>query len=123
LSVARFGIEFDDARGGSLISPVHHRAQRFAFVAGIELTALDTEVHIAAHTEDLSLFGCFVETSTPFEEETRVRLRILHKGVTFTAQGKVAYSRHNAGMGVAFTSIEPSGVSILDAWLTELRNL
>jgi len=41
--------------------------------------------------------------------------------VNFFAQAKVAYSLPDAGMGIAFTSIEPSGLSILDAWLVELR--
>jgi PilZ domain len=80
-----------------------------------------TEKQLAAHTEDLSVFGCFVETATPFPAGTKVRLRISHAGVNFVAQGTVAYSRDHGGMGVAFTSIEPSCLSILDAWLADLR--
>lgn len=86
------------------------------------MTAIETEDHIAAHTEDLSLLGCFVETVTPFVEGTKVALRISHDGTIFNAQGRVAYARERAGMGIVFTSIEPSSVSILDAWLTELRS-
>jgi len=96
--------------------------QRFPFVAGIQVTALDTEAHVAAHTEDLNLFGCFVETTTPFEDGTRVRLRISHNGAIFSALGRVIHSQNRAGMEIVFTSIEPSRVVILDAWLTELRN-
>jgi hypothetical protein len=80
-----------------------------------------TEKQLAAHIEDLSVFGCFVETTAPFPAGTKVRMRISHGGVNFTAQGKVAYARNNGGMGIAFTSIEPSGLSILDAWLADLR--
>ena len=80
-----------------------------------------TEQQLAAHTEDLSLFGCFVETLAPFPAGTNVRLRISHSGANLIAQGTVAYSRNNGGMGIAFTAIEPSYVSILDAWLTGLR--
>jgi len=90
-------------------------------VAGIQLTDLSTEKLLAAHTEDLSVFGCFVETISPFDDGTKVRLRISYNGVNFFAQAKVAYSRPDAGMGIAFTSIEPSSLSILDAWLVELR--
>jgi PilZ domain len=95
------------------------RPQRFPFVAGVQVTALDNETQIAAHIEDLSLFGCFVETTKPFEGGTKVRLRILHNGTSFSADGKVAYSRPGAGMGIAFTSLEPGSVSTLDSWLTE----
>lgn len=80
-----------------------------------------TEKQLAAHTEDLSVFGCFVETAAPFSAGTRVRLRISHAGVNLVAQGTVAYSRKDSGMGIAFTSIEPSSLSILDAWLANLR--
>jgi hypothetical protein len=33
----------------------------------------------------------------------------------------VAYSRPSAGMGIAFIAIEPSSISLLDAWLASLR--
>jgi hypothetical protein len=90
-------------------------------VAGIDLTDLQSEKHLAAHTKDLTLFGCFVETATPFAEGTKVRLKISHAGVNFMAMGKVAYSRPGSGMGIAFTSIDPSSLPILDAWLANLR--
>jgi hypothetical protein len=90
-------------------------------VAGIDLTDLQSEKHLAAHTKDLTLFGCFVETVTPFAEGTKVRLKISHASVNFMAMGKVAYSRPGSGMGIAFTSIDPSSLPILDAWLANLR--
>jgi PilZ domain len=75
-------------------------------VAIIELTDLQSEKHISGHTKDLTLFGCFVETMTPFSEGTKVRLRISHGGMNLVAQGNVAYSRPNSGMGIAFIMIE-----------------
>ena len=94
---------------------------RHSFVAGIQLADLQSEKQLAAHIENLNLLGCFVETVTPFPEGTKVRLKISHAGVNFIAIGKVAYSRPQSGMGVAFTTIEPSNVPILDAWLENLR--
>jgi hypothetical protein len=67
------------------------------------------------------MFGCFVETVAPFPAGTKVRVRISHAGATFTGQGTVAYSRHNGGMGIAFTSIEPSSLPVLDIWLAGRR--
>lgn len=90
-------------------------------MARIELIDIQSEKHISGHTRDLSLFGCFVETVTPFPERTEARLRISHAGVNFVARGKVAYSRPNLGMGIAFTAIEPSSLPVLDAWLESLR--
>ena len=80
-----------------------------------------TEKQLAAHIEDLSMFGCFVETTAPFSAGTKVTLRISHAGVNFIAQGTVARSQTDGGMGIAFTSIEPSSLSILDAWLADMR--
>ena len=90
-------------------------------MAGIDLTDLESERHLAAHIKDLNLLGCFVETVTPFPEGTKVRLNISHAGMNFSAIGKVAYSRPNSGMGIAFITIEPRSLEILDLWLANLR--
>lgn len=67
------------------------------------------------------MFGCFVETVAPFPAGTKVRVRISHAGANFTAQGTVAYSRPKSGMGITFTSLEPSSLPVLDIWLANLR--
>ncbi len=90
-------------------------------MAGIDLTDLESERHLAAHIKDLNLLGCYVETVTPFPEGTKVRLHISHAGKNFSAIGKVAYSRPNSGMGIAFITIEPSSLTVLDVWLADLR--
>lgn len=95
-----------------------HRQQRFPFVAGIQIFALDTQANVAAHTEDLNISGCFVETTNPLIGGTKVELRISHDGVVFEARGTVAYSLSGKGMGITFTFIEPGSVAILDGWLT-----
>lgn len=111
------GIEFWRKRGNPIpLKP--HRQQRFPFVAGIQIIALDTEAHLAAHTEDLNVSGCFVETTNPFIGGTKVGLKISHAGMVFEARGTVAYSLSGKGMGITFTSIEPSSIAILDGWLT-----
>lgn len=104
-----------------MIHSERHRAPRPSFVAGIDLTDLESEKHLAAHIKNLNLLGCFVETVTPFPEGTKVRLRISHAGANLIAIGKVAYSRPGSGMGIAFISIEPSSLPILDQWLANLR--
>ncbi len=100
---------------------MRHRAPRYLFVALIDLTDIQSEKRLAALTSDLSLLGCYVKTLTPFPEGTKVRLRIWHSAVNFVALGKVAYSRPNSGMGIAFITIEPSSLTVLDVWLADLR--
>jgi hypothetical protein len=113
----RNGIESDHSE----VFPDSLRATRHQFVARIELTDLQSEKHVSGHTKDLSLFGCFVETVTPFPEGTKVRLKMSRGETQLVAQGRVAYSRPNSGMGIAFVTIEPSSRSVLDAWLASLR--
>ena len=92
-------------------------------MAGIDLTDLESEKHLAAHIKDLNLLGCYVETVTPFPEGTKIRLNISHAGMNFIAIGKVAYSRPTSGMGIAFTPVEQSSLPVLDDWLAGLRKL
>ena len=90
-------------------------------MAGIQVTDLVTEQQLAAHTDDLSLFGCFVETLALFpgwDKGQTAKFTLWRKS---HRSGTVAYLRNKGGMGIAFTSIEPSCVSIQDAWLTGLR--
>jgi hypothetical protein len=114
------GIESDMLRSPS-IHPERHRAPRHSFTAGIHLTDLRSEKHLAAHIENLNLRGCFVETVAPFPKDTKVRLQISHAGVNFIAIGKVAYALPNSGMGIAFITIEPKSQEVLDLWLADLR--
>lgn len=116
----RVGLESNTPRSSSIHSE-RHRTPRFPFVAGILITDLVTEKQLAAHIEDLSLFGCFVETLDPLPVGAKISLRISYCGASVIAQGAVAYSRDNGGMGIAFTTIEPSSLPILDAWLDDLR--
>lgn len=90
-------------------------------MASIELTEVESEKHLVAHTRNLNLIGCFVETMTPFPEGTKVSLRISHGGMNFVALGRVAYARPHSGMGIAFVTIEPKSQEILDTWLANLR--
>ena len=98
-----------------------HRASRYPFAASIELTDVRSESLLSARTTNLSLFGCYVYTSSPFSEGTKVSLRILHGGASFAAFGKVLYLKPNSGMGIAFTEIEPPSQAILEKWLASLR--
>jgi hypothetical protein len=98
-----------------------HRAPRHQFMARIELTDMQSEKHVSGHTKDLSLFGCFAETVDSFPEGTKVRLTISRGETHLVAQGRVTYSRPSSGMGIAFTTVEPSSLPVLDGWLAGLR--
>ena len=90
-------------------------------MARIELTDMHSERHISGHAKDLSLFGCFAVTVDSFPQGTKVRLRISRGETHLVAQGEVTSSWPGSGMGIAFTTVEPSSLPVLDAWLAGLR--
>lgn len=97
-----------------------HRATRHPFAARVEVVDVESEKQVTAITGDLSVFGCFIETATPFPRGTKVRIRINHRGATLAALGYISYSRPT-GMGVRFSTIEPAHQQTLENWLGELR--
>jgi PilZ domain len=104
------------------VSVRRHRPSRLPFIAAVQVMAVDTGEHMAAQTDDLTLSGCFVETPSPLLEGEKVAVQISYNGMAAMALGEIAFSDSGRGMGIRFTSIEPSSASILDAWLTELGN-
>lgn len=98
------------------------RARRYRFVASIELTDVQSEIHHTEQTSDLSLFGCRVGSGKLLPAGIRVRVRIVHMGGSFVALGKIVYALPNAGMGVLFTEIEPNYQLVLESWIAQLRD-
>jgi PilZ domain-containing protein len=92
-------------------------ATRYNFGAITEVIDLDRTHEVVSLTRDLSLSGCFVKTTLPFREGTRVRVRITHSGGEFAAIGNVTANVTATGMGIAFTEIEPNDQAILERWL------
>ena len=96
------------------------RATRRAFTAHIEVVNVEFELMLQTRTCDLSLFGCYVKTPQPWAVGTKVRVRISHKGATFTAYGHVAHTRQD-GMGIQFVQLTEKDELILEIWMAELR--
>jgi hypothetical protein len=97
----------------------HRRALRHLLGGAVEVTDLESEKQIVTVVRNVSLFGCFVATATPFVMGTKVSLRITHRGATFAAFGWVADASAAEGMGIAFGRIETKDRAILDTWLGE----
>ena len=97
------------------------RARRYAFVASIEITDVESETQLIEQTCDVSLFGCGVTTQDPLAAGTRILIRIQHGGTNFSAMGKVAHAGHGTRMGVVFTKIESHQQVVLEKWVGELR--
>lgn len=98
------------------------RATRQPLVAAVISIELESDKQIAGRTRDMSLFGCYVETPTPFVRGARGRFVLAYGDQTFTALGKVAHVVANEGMGVVFTSVEARDQKTLEECMNRLRN-
>jgi hypothetical protein len=100
----------------------HRRALRHLLGGAVEVTDLESGKEIVAVARNLSPFGCFVATATPFLTGTKVRLRIAHRGATFAALvgWPLPHPPRVWGLrGIALGRIETKDRAILDTWLGE----
>jgi hypothetical protein len=63
--------------------------------------------------------GCYVDTISPFDVGTDVKMRIIKDDKWFSAHGRVLYSTVGMGMGLFFTKILPEDVVVLENWLAQ----
>jgi hypothetical protein len=96
----------------------HCRAPRHRHGWAIEVIDIQSGIGLEATTGDIGLFGCFVETATPFRGGRRIALKITHDNRTFSAAGEVTYALADRGMSIAFTALAPGDYAILKEWLS-----
>ena len=92
-------------------------SSRYEFIAEAEIAEIGSPTKIKAKTADLSLHGCFLSLTNPCPEGTEIRVRISHEDATFTAIGRVVFCLPDVGMGVMFTTVDASQLTILLKWI------
>ena len=95
------------------------RTIRYRFTASAEVIDEKSQKQLSTRVAELSLFGCYFEVTTPFPTGTPILVKIARGLVFFEARGRVIYSRPNKGMGVAFRSVHPYFLEVLQGWLSE----
>jgi len=96
------------------------RTPRCPLIASVEVIELATDRHLRARILELSLTGCYLETTNFLPVGAEVRLCISHHDATFTALGVVASCQPNMGVGIRFADVQLHQHAILDKWLAEL---
>ena len=93
------------------------RGLRFAFSAGAEIAPENSpNAFVAARVTELSLRGCFLETSVSFEMQSPVLLKIYDSGEYFEAEASVLYVKPS-GTGLVFREIKPHFRAVLQQWV------
>jgi hypothetical protein len=93
------------------------RPPRYPLQATVFITDQLASESINGQTSDVSLAGCYVETTHPPNIKSTVRVQLSHAGTTVTAHGDVVRIDPNKGMGVRFRAIAPDQLAVLKKWL------
>lgn len=94
-----------------------HRGLRFAFSAGAEIAPESSPTaFVSARVTELSLRGCFLETSATFEMQRPVLLKIYDSGEYFEAEASVLYVKPS-GLGLVYREIKPHFRAVLQKWV------
>lgn len=92
------------------------RTKRRMFAAKVELTDVTSGAQVIGNTKDLSISGLRVHQTT-LPVGSKVRVRIVYRGMVFASFGRVVWVQPDGNTGIAFTNMEDKNSMILDQWL------
>jgi hypothetical protein len=93
------------------------RGLRFAFSADGQIAPEGSPAtFVPGRVTELSLRGCFLETSASFEMRRHVFLKIYNSGEYFEAEASVLYVKPS-GLGLVFREIKPHFRAVLQKWV------
>ncbi len=95
------------------------RTPRFPFSAAAEVTRLDSGATESTQVNELSLYGCYLDTKAPLPRGAKVNIKIHSGGQFFEASAAVVYSQPTLGMGLAFRDVKPVFLAVLQKWLLQ----
>jgi len=96
------------------------RGLRFVFNASAEIAPKGSpKAFVSGRVTELSLQGCFVETSAKLDAQSLVLLKISDLDEPFEAEATVLYARAT-GVGLAFHEIAPKFRAVLQKWMLKL---
>src|ERR1700685_2207368 len=95
------------------------RAPRHQLVTDAEIVSPLYGGCLNARTSDVSLVGCFMNTTYSLPLGTKIQFQLKHEGSTLTASGAVARSEPSMGFGVSFDNMKAEQRIVLQKWLNE----
>lgn len=93
------------------------RGLRFSFDASAEIAPESSSKAVfPGRVTELSLQGCFLETTASFDPQRRVWLTVHEGGQSFETEAIVLYARPS-GLGLVFRDIKPRYRDVLQNWI------
>jgi PilZ domain len=94
---------------------------RYSLIATAEVIEPASGVHISGRLAELSRKGCYLDILNTLPVGTLLQLTVSRDQGAFTTKARIIYVQEGMGMGLAFVEVPPAQLTILDAWLGELR--
>jgi PilZ domain len=114
-----------DVPGNSANSGIEFREKRtvprYSLIATAEVVEPATGVHISGRLAEISRKGCYLDILNTLPVGTQLQLTVSRDQGAFTSRARIIYVQEGMGMGLAFVDVPPAQLTILDAWLAELR--
>ena len=95
------------------------RTPRYPFSAPAEVVVESSLAKILCRVKELSLYGCYLESSVPLGLQNRALLKIYGPHEYCEASATVIYTHPLQGMGMVFREIRPAFANVLQKWLLE----
>ena len=111
------GDEFTEPRVISVLQKNRRGTTRYNFGAIVQVVEVESQRGLVSLTRDLSLSGCFVKTTSPFDAGTRVAVTLTSSGESFAASGHVTDNVSRDGMGIAFSHLDAKDQATLERFL------
>lgn len=93
------------------------RVPRYPFAAPATVIP-ESGAPVDGHVTELSLYGCYLDSTLPLTPRTRVLVKIYApNGQYFEANATVIYANPNLGMGFVFRKVKPHHLTVLREWL------
>lgn len=96
------------------------RAPRELLVAEAEIFDQQTSQTIPGKTLDLSLGGCFVETSEVLPVRSVVHVKLTYSEESILLFGDVVRSEPGKGVAIRFRALDANQTSVIKAWFFSL---
>jgi|SRR5580700_2137892 hypothetical protein len=95
----------------------HRRVPRYPFAAPAVVIP-ESGVPIGGNVNELSLYGCYLDSGARLVTRTRVLVKIFTADSGyFEAEATVIYSNPSFGMGLVFRQVKPDFLAVLRKWL------
>lgn len=112
------GVERPDRRSAN------RRAHtRYQLTTTAEYVDVESGARGSARSSDISLGGCFLDTTTPHPVGTQLKLRLSKEGRSFESLAKVVCAMPGMGMGLRFLDPAPQARQVVEDWIAELTGV